>query len=123
VSPRQPAPSTSPPPGSAAGSGEQLDALFGALADSTRRHVIERIVESGPATATDLARELPISRQAVVKHLQALDAAGLVDAERIGREVRFTARADSLDAAVGWMSAVGARWDRRLDRLQRRARA
>jgi DNA-binding transcriptional ArsR family regulator len=84
--------------------------------------MIERMVERGPATATDLARDLPISRQAVVKHLQALDAAGLVDAERVGREVRFEARSDSLDAAVGWMTAVGARWDQRLDRLQRRAR-
>ena len=100
--------------------GERLDAVFGALSDPTRRHMIERLVEDGPGTATDLARDLPISRQAVVKHLQALDAAGLVDAERVGREVRFAARSETLDDAVGWMSTVGARWDRRLSRLRRR---
>jgi DNA-binding transcriptional ArsR family regulator len=98
----------------------RLDAVFGALSDPTRRHVMERLVDDGPVTATDLARDLPISRQAVVKHLQALDAAGLVDAERVGREVRFAARPDTLDRAVDWMSNVGDRWDRRLARLRRR---
>jgi DNA-binding transcriptional ArsR family regulator len=98
----------------------RLDAVFGALSDPTRRHVMERLVDDGPVTATDLARDLPISRQAVVKHLQALDAAGLVDAERVGREVRFAACPDTLDGAVDWMSKVGDRWDRRLARLRRR---
>jgi DNA-binding transcriptional ArsR family regulator len=98
----------------------RLDAVFGALSDPTRRHVMERLVDDGPVTATDLARDLPISRQAVVKHLQALDAAGLVDAERVGREVRFAARPDTLGDAVDWMSTVGVRWDRRLARLRKR---
>ncbi len=81
---------------------------------------MERLVDGGPVTATDLARDLPISRQAVVKHLQALDGAGLVDAERVGREVRFAARTESLVDAVGWMSTVGARWDRRIAKLRQR---
>jgi DNA-binding transcriptional ArsR family regulator len=99
----------------------RLDAVFGALSDPTRRHVMERLVDDGPVTATDLARDLPISRQAVVKHLQALDAAGLVDAERVGREVRFAARPDTLEGAADWMSTVGVRWDRRLARLRKRS--
>jgi DNA-binding transcriptional ArsR family regulator len=98
----------------------RLDAVFGALSDPTRRHVMERLVDDGPVTATDLARDLPISRQAVVKHLRALDEAGLVDAERVGREVRFAACPDTLEDAVGWMHTVGARWDRRIARLRGR---
>jgi DNA-binding transcriptional ArsR family regulator len=98
----------------------RLDAVFGALSDPTRRHVMERLVDDGPVTATDLARDLPITRQAVVKHLQALDAAGLVDAERVGREVRFAARPETLARAVDWLSTVGDRWDRRLARLRHR---
>ncbi|HKY15728.1 MAG TPA: metalloregulator ArsR/SmtB family transcription factor [Microthrixaceae bacterium] len=102
--------------------GIPLDAVFGALADPTRRTMIRRLADSGPGTATELARDLPISRQAVVKHLQALDAAGLVQAERVGREVRFAATLDTLDDASAWMADVGAAWDRRLSRLRRRTR-
>ena len=65
-----------------------LDALFGALADPTRRALLFRLVSAGPATATVLAASFPVSRQAVVKHLQGLEAAGLAVPERVGREVR-----------------------------------
>ncbi|MFZ2441027.1 MAG: metalloregulator ArsR/SmtB family transcription factor, partial [Ilumatobacteraceae bacterium] len=69
--------------------GDALDVLFGALADPTRRQLLQRLLANGPATATVLAEPLACSRQAVVKHLQALEAAGLATPERVGREVRY----------------------------------
>ena len=71
--------------------GDGLDAVFSALADPTRRGLVTRLTRDGPRTATLLARDLPITRQAVVHHLQALGEAGLVDAAREGREVRYRA--------------------------------
>ena len=96
-----------------------LDDVFGALADPTRRQVLRRLVADGPTTATVLARDLPITRQAVVKHLQALQQAGLVEPERQGREVRYAARPRPLEDAAGWLADTGVRWDRRLERLRR----
>jgi DNA-binding transcriptional ArsR family regulator len=98
--------------------GDALDAVFSALADPTRRGLVSRLVHEGPHTATDLARDLPMTRQAVVHHLQALGDAGLVGAEREGREVRYRATPEPLGAAVAWMLDAGARWDRRLERLR-----
>ena len=95
-----------------------LDAVFGALADPTRRGLMARLVREGPQSATALARDLPVSRQAVVHHLQALGEAGLVDAHREGREVRYGATTEPLADAVAWMLGAGARWDRRLERLR-----
>ena len=97
-----------------------LDGVFGALADPTRRRLYERLVAGGPDTATNLVESLPVTRQAVVKHLQVLAEAGLVSSERHGREVRYAASPAPLGPAVGWMVATGARWDRRLDRLRER---
>jgi DNA-binding transcriptional ArsR family regulator len=97
-----------------------LDAVFGALADPTRRGLMARLVRDGPSTATTLARDLPVTRQAVVHHLKALGDAGLVDARRDGREVRYGATAERLSDAVVWMVGAGARWDRRLERLRSR---
>jgi DNA-binding transcriptional ArsR family regulator len=97
-----------------------LDGVFGALADPTRRRLYERLVASGPDTATNLVEDLPVTRQAVVKHLQVLADAGLVSSERRGREVRYAASPEPLTPALGWMVATGARWDRRLDRLRQR---
>lgn len=99
---------------------DALDTLFGALADPTRRLLLQRLLAKGPATATTLAEPLPVSRQAVVKHLQGLAAAGLVTAERDGREVRFRATPERLASAVGWLLDAGGSWDRRIDRLRRR---
>lgn len=96
-----------------------LDDVFSALADPTRRAMFRRLVEEGPDTATALSRDLPISRQAVVKHLQALGEAGLVTSARHGREVRYRAEPERLRAAVDWLTDTGARWDRRLGRLRR----
>lgn len=101
----------------------EADLVFGALADGTRRSVLELLLADGPATATDLATRFPVSRQAVVKHLQALEAAGLVQAERHGREVRYGARTEALVGAATWLARTGAAWDRRLARLQRQLTA
>ena len=95
-----------------------LDALFGALADPTRRALVITLVQHGPQSATRLAAGGPLTRQAVVKHLQALEAAGLVTAQRAGREVLFRATPEQLAAAVGWLLDAGATWDRRIDRLR-----
>ncbi len=91
---------------------------FAALADPTRRSLFEAVARDGPATATELARDRPISRQAVAKHLGVLQGAGLVTAERAGRETRFTAVPRGLDEITRWVAEVGAAWDRRLERLQ-----
>jgi DNA-binding transcriptional ArsR family regulator len=92
--------------------------VFGALADPTRRGILAAVAEQ-PATATELAGSLPISRQAVVKHLGTLAEAGLVARERSGREVRYRLSPEPLSEAVGWMAEVGGQWDRRLARLSR----
>ena len=92
--------------------------VFAALADSTRREVLERISTLGSATATELAEDLPVSRQAVVKHLSTLNSAGLVAGERTGREVRYRITPAPMEEAVEWMTAIGAQWDDRLARLR-----
>ena len=95
-----------------------LDELFGALADPTRRRILELLVHDGPQTATQLATHVESSRQAIVKHVQALAAAGLVAGERQGREVRYRATTEQLRAAVNWLLDTGQAWDRRADRLR-----
>ncbi len=85
---------------------DPLDAVFAALADPTRRWLITRLVAAGPSSATGLARDLPMSRQAVVHHLQTLAEAGLVVAERAGREVRWTAVTAPLAPARDWLEAA-----------------
>jgi DNA-binding transcriptional ArsR family regulator len=95
-------------------------AVFEALGDPTRREVMRRLAQRGPASATQLAAELPVSRQAVAKHLAALEDAGLVEGEREGREKRFRLTPAPLSEAAEWMADVGAEWDQRLRRLRRR---
>ncbi|MEZ5076160.1 MAG: metalloregulator ArsR/SmtB family transcription factor [Solirubrobacterales bacterium] len=90
-----------------------VDAVFGALADPTRRHLIEMLADRPGATATGLAAELPISRQAVAKHLKQLHVAGLVSGSRRGRELRFELEAEALAEAAAWIAAVGGEWDDR----------
>ena len=99
---------------------DRVDAVFAALADPTRRRLLGRLAAQDSATATELAASEPVTRQAVVKHLQSLDEAGLVTPSREGREVRYAVTAAPLEDAVGWMVTVGAQWDRRLARLRRR---
>jgi DNA-binding transcriptional ArsR family regulator len=92
---------------------DRLDAVFSALADPTRRELVTRLLRDGPHTATALARELPMSRQAVVHHLQALEGAGLVDARRAGREVHWSATPAPLLDAAAWMAKASPRRGRR----------
>lgn len=92
--------------------------VFGALSDATRRTLLTRLADGGPATATQLAAGLPITRQAVVKQLEALREARLVTSAREGREVRYTVTPEPLADAVGWIAEVGGQWDSRLAALQ-----
>ena len=91
--------------------------VFAALGDPTRRGLLEAVSTRGTATATELAAELPISRQAVAKHLVVLQEVGLLSASRTGRETRFVPTPAPLGDAIGWMTAVGGRWDARLAAL------
>jgi DNA-binding transcriptional ArsR family regulator len=93
--------------------------VFAALGDPTRRHLVEALATRGSASATALAAELPISRQAVAKHLAALGGAGLVRSHRSGRETLYELQPEPLAEAADWMAQVGAEWDDRLARLQR----
>jgi DNA-binding transcriptional ArsR family regulator len=99
-----------------------VDDVFAALADPTRREVLRSLSERPELTASRLAGELPITRQAVAKHLAALQRAGLVEPHREGRETRYRLTPAPLADAMDWMAAVGAAWDRRLARLAERAR-
>jgi DNA-binding transcriptional ArsR family regulator len=99
---------------------ERLQSLFSALADPTRRDVIRRLSREGPASASHLSRQVPVTRQAVAKHLRALADAGLVTAERKGRENMFRLSPEPLAEAMSWMAAAGAEWDRRLQTLRER---
>lgn len=93
-------------------------AVFAALSDPTRRQVLQEISALGSATATELAEDLPVSRQAIVKHLNSLASAGLVSASKTGREVRYVVTPQPLAEAMEWMMGVGAPWDERLARLR-----
>jgi DNA-binding transcriptional ArsR family regulator len=93
--------------------------VFAALADPTRRSILRAVAEQGPVTATALSGDLPISRQAVAKHLGLLREAGLVTAAREGRETRFTAVPAPLEDLAAWAEQTGRLWDRRLVRLRR----
>ena len=96
------------------------DRVFAALSDPTRRTVFDLLVESGPASATRLADHVPVSRQAIAKHLAVLEEAGLVTREAAGRETRFRADPTALAEVATWINQVGATWDARLKRLQDR---
>jgi DNA-binding transcriptional ArsR family regulator len=93
--------------------------VFDALADANRRYVLEALAGRETATATELAAELPVTRQAVAKHLAALNEAGLVESRREGRETRYELTPGPLGTAMDWMVSVGAEWDSRLAALKR----
>ena len=102
---------------------DPLGQVFSALADGSRRHVLGYIAEHGTATATELTGELPMTRQAVSKHLATLADAGLVSSAREGREVRYRLTPSPMNDTMSWMTTVGAEWDERLDALQRHLRS
>jgi ArsR family transcriptional regulator, cadmium/lead-responsive transcriptional repressor len=102
---------------------DEGDMLWAAVADPTRRRVLDVLLTRGDATATALAGELPVTRQAVAKHLAVLDRAGLVEGRRRGREVRYAVRPERLDDAARRMARVAADWDERLLAIKRIAEA
>src|SRR3954451_19180444 len=99
------------------------DELWAAIADPSRRRVLDLVVQRGEATASWLAGQVPFTRQAVSKHLVALEEAGLVGRRKRGREVLFSVNADRLDQATRAMAEVAQRWDRRLETIKRLAEA
>ncbi len=98
---------------------EPVDRVFSALSDPTRRAVIRCLSEGGPATLGSLADELPVTRQAVAKHLAQLEDAGLVSATADGRRRTYRLTPGPLTDAMGWMVDIGADWDGRLGALKR----
>jgi DNA-binding transcriptional ArsR family regulator len=99
---------------------DELGLLFGALADPTRRLMLETLLRQDSTSVPALTADLPITRQAVAKHLAALDHAGLIErSPGAGREVRYRLRAGALAPASAWLHEAEAAWDGRLARLKR----
>jgi DNA-binding transcriptional ArsR family regulator len=96
----------------------QADRVFSALSDASRRRLVESLAGRESASLTELAAQLPVTRQAVSKHLAALGEAGLVESVRAGRETRYSLTPQPLGEAVAWMERIGDRWDERLARLR-----
>jgi DNA-binding transcriptional ArsR family regulator len=94
------------------------DSVFSALSDGGRRRLLESLSTRESASLTELAAQLPVTRQAVSKHLAALSDAGLVEARRAGRETRYRLTPEPLVDALSWMERVGTQWDERLVRLR-----
>lgn len=88
-----------------------VDQVFTALADATRRHLLELIANQGPISASALVLSLDISRQAIVKHLQILEQAGLVSRRRVGKQIRFMVEAHQLAATGRWLVRMAQRWE------------
>lgn len=99
------------------------DVLWSAIGDPTRRRMLDLLLAGGPATATGLSEHLPVTRQAVAKHLAVLDRAGLVHPAPAGREVRYRLDDAQFARAVAQLAAVGTAWDARLARIKKIAEA
>jgi DNA-binding transcriptional ArsR family regulator len=97
------------------------DDLWSAVGDPTRRRMLDLLLSSGPGTATTLSEHLPVTRQAVAKHLVVLDRNGLVHAASAGRERRYRVDEAQLARAVAQLADVGAAWDARLRRIKKLA--
>lgn len=95
--------------------------LFTALGDGTRRRILDLLATRGEATATMLAEDVPVSRQAVVKHLAVLEGAELVGGRRQGREVRYAVRTGRLATGAASLYRVAADWERRRTAIKRAA--
>ncbi|HVB70127.1 MAG TPA: metalloregulator ArsR/SmtB family transcription factor [Acidimicrobiales bacterium] len=99
------------------------DDLWSAIGDPTRRRVLDMLLVEGGGTATTLSGRLPVTRQAVAKHLDVLDRAGLVHVTRLGRERRYRVDDAQLARAAAQLADVGTAWDARLRRIKRIAEA
>jgi DNA-binding transcriptional ArsR family regulator len=97
---------------------EHSQRIFLALADPTRRLLLQQLCEEGSGTAAGFATRLPITRQAIIKHLVTLEQAGLVTARETGRERRYMPRPEGLQAVTTWIEAIEAQWDQRLAALR-----
>jgi DNA-binding transcriptional ArsR family regulator len=95
------------------------DDLWSAIGDPTRRRLVDLLLAGGAGTATSLSGQLPVTRQAVAKHLGVLDRVGLVHVTPAGREMRYRVDDAQLARAVAQLSTVGATWDARLQRIKR----
>ena len=91
---------------------------FLAISDATRRHVLEQLRIQGPLSITELAEPLSITRQAVTKHLDVLEGAGLLEYHRLGRNRVHRLKAQPLEDVADWLAPYAAAWDRRLSRLR-----
>jgi DNA-binding transcriptional ArsR family regulator len=102
---------------------DDVAVVFAALSDATRRRLFEQLLERPQGrTATELAENASVSRQAIVKHLQLLANAGLAEAVRDGREVRYRASTEAVQHASAWLSVRASAWDRRLAALEKGVR-
>ncbi len=100
---------------------DELGLVFGALADSTRRQMLDTLIRDGSTSVPALTADLPITRQAVAKHLAALTGPGLVEREpsNKGREVHYRLRPGALDPATAWIQEADQAWVGRLERLKK----
>ncbi|MFG1793506.1 ArsR/SmtB family transcription factor [Nocardia sp. NPDC049149] len=99
------------------------DDLWSAIGDPTRRRMLDLLLADGEGTATTLSERLPVTRQAVARHLSVLDRVGLVHGTPAGRERRYRIDDAQLARAVAQLNAVGQTWDARLQRIKRIAEA
>ena len=99
------------------------DELWSVIGDPTRRRMLDLLLATGEGTATSLSEQLPVTRQAVAKHLGALDRVGLVRATAAGREKRYRVEEAQLARVVAQLTAVGTAWDARLRRIKQIAEA
>ena len=97
------------------------EALWSAIGDPTRRQLLDLLLTEGEGTATSLGQQLPVTRQAVAKHLVVLDRVGLVRSTPAGREKRYRVDEAQLARAAAQLESVGAAWDSRLRRIKRLA--
>jgi DNA-binding transcriptional ArsR family regulator len=102
---------------------EPDDELWAAIADPSRRRVLDLLVRRGEASASWLAGQVPFTRQAVSKHLTVLEQAGLIGRRKQGREVLYRVDAERLDEATRAMADLARQWDRRLGDIKRLAEA
>lgn len=98
---------------------DQVGSVFAALADPTRRQMVETLLREGSTSVPTLTAVLPITRQAVAKHLATLDGAGLIErSPAAGREVRYRLREGALEPAAAWLRDAEVAWDERLGQLK-----